>query len=221
MSNLRIALVCVLPILAGCGQWNVDSDVGGKEVRGIAEEMRQARLSHARLLQQQRQYREAIVEYKKALEFSTSPAERQQARLGVARCLVHLEDHTAALVTLKPLPLGRGSDMDRQVLAVAGEAMLHLGQYEDAETILELALDDMTNESRALASWRAPCCGNLGYAYMKNTKLDKAVSLYCLAARLYVQQGNAAAARRASRLAEDLQSLIQRHTRHRPLEPSP
>jgi tetratricopeptide (TPR) repeat protein len=193
----------------------------GRSPFGVADDMRQARLSQAQALQQQRQYREAIVEYKKVLEFSTSPVECQQARLGMARCLVHLEDHSAALATLKPLPLARGSDLDRQVLAVAGEAMLHLGQYEDAETILELALDDMTNESLALSSWRAPCCGNLGYAYLKNAKLDKAVVLYRRAAGLYAQQGNAAAARRALRMAEDLQSLIQRHTRHRPLEPSP
>ena len=221
MRSLCIVFVCLLPVLAGCGSRGGHPDRNGKQPSGIAEEMRQGRLSQAQVLQQQKQYRAAIVEYKKVLEFSTSPTECKQAQLGMARCLVYLGDYSTALTTLKPLPLARASDVDRQVLAVAGEAMLHLRQYEDAETLLEMALDDMTNESIPLSSWRAPCCGNLGYAYLKNAKLDKAVVLYRRAARLYTEQGNVAAARKALHLAEDLRSIIRRHTRHRPLEPKP
>lgn len=209
MKNYCIAafLLSIL-CLSGCG-----SVANHKTTKlGIAAEMRQASLSHAHLMRRQGKYQPAIIEYRKVMAVAKSEPERQQACLGIAGCLVKMKNYPAAIATLKPLPLPPESDMDRHVLAIAGEAMLRLGQCEEAESILEIALDDMEKTSVYTSSWMAGCCGNLGYAYLKNAKPNKAVILYRQTAKLYTQQGNSLAAHKARLMADDLKAIIQQYT---------
>jgi tetratricopeptide (TPR) repeat protein len=226
-----ISLLSVL-CLVGCGAPKQNLEEISNTYPGVAEEMSQVNLLRAQLMQQQGKYQSAIIEYLKILDSDVSELDIQQARLGVAKCLIKLGKFTSAIARLKPLPLTPNSDSDSQVLAVAGEAMLRLGKFQEAESVLEIALEnaeifseyempeDLLDpvvpeniEETAVSTplWIAPCAGNLGYAYLKNCKPIKAFLLYQQAAGLYARQGDSLACRKARRMADDLETIIRQY----------
>ena len=67
-------------------------------------------------------------------------------------------------------------------------------------------------------SWLPPCCANLGCAYLKNDKPQKAAVLYSYAAQIYRTLGNQIAADRAQRMGDDLTAVIRQYA---PFKPRP
>lgn len=154
-----------------------------------------------------------MTQYRTILNASESERDREQARLGLAKCFLKLGDFSGASALLSPLTMPPESEADFEKMAVAGEAMLRLGQYEEAEVVLEMATEHLNDPARAMPSWAAACCGNLGYAYLKNNKPGKALLFYQRTAKLYAQQGNTIAARKARQMAGELESLLTQHLR--------
>lgn len=66
--------------------------------------------------------------------------------------------------------------------------------------------------------WMAGCCANLGYAYLKNDKPEKAAVLYEYASHLYREQGEWVSAERALRVADDLNAVLRQYA---PFKPAP
>jgi tetratricopeptide (TPR) repeat protein len=155
MKNYYIVVFLAL-CLSGCGASNQNTARIKKINPGITQEMSQTNLYYAQLLQQQGNYQSAIIEYRKILDSSVSDLETQKARLGVAQCLLKLKKFASAISVLKPLSLSPKSDLDSQIIAIMGEAMLHLGQYKDAESVLEIALSKTkTFSTSGLAKYKS------------------------------------------------------------------
>ncbi len=66
--------------------------------------------------------------------------------------------------------------------------------------------------------WLPGCCANLGYAYLRNDKPEKAAVLYDFAAHLFRLRGDRIAAERAQRLSDDLCAVLRQYA---PFKPAP
>lgn len=197
--------------LAGCGlreQTGEEPAVPVSSQRPL--ESSSGDLAHAHLLFHQGQYQQAFIEYRQVMDGPFTWPERQQGRLGVAQCLIKSGAHAAALVTLNPLPLPPRSELERHFLAVAAEALLHQQDYEQAEALLETALDDLYQRS-SVSPWSAPACANLGCCYLHNGDPDKAAVLYQRAADLFTRQRDPESAAQAQRMADDLYAVIEQY----------
>jgi tetratricopeptide (TPR) repeat protein len=67
-----------------------------------------------------------------------------------------------------------------------------------------------------LPCWMAGACANLGCAYLKNDKPEKAAILYEYAAVVFRMQGNHVAAERAQRVSDDLNAVLRQYAPYKP-----
>ncbi len=178
--------------------------VSGEQIAG---EMFAADSGTARSLMDRGNYVEAVVEFRKLMDYAPDEAVRRRARLGLARCLMKMENHTGALKVLRPYPADPQTDYERRRLALAGEAFLRDGRPREAEILLEISLDGAGREEGA-SPWKAAVCANLGCAYLKNSKFAQAVMLYRRASSLYRAAGKVVAARETADMADSIQSLL-------------
>lgn len=65
-------------------------------------------------------------------------------------------------------------------------------------------------------SWMPGCCANLGCAYLKSDKPQKAAVMYEFAANLSRQSGDRIAAERAQRICDDLNSVLRQYAPYKP-----
>ena len=203
-----VPILLTLCVLAGCRRTEVAPPYPERPPADMAYPTDP--LSNARALLRQGAYQQAFLVYRRIMTSSPSSLEQTQAKVGVAQCLMKMELYAGVIGTLSPLPLSPASELDRQILGLAGEAMLRQGDSRGAESLLETALGDMYR-SASTASWRAACCANLGYCYLKNDKPDKAAILYHRAADLFDRQGNRQAAEQAQAMADDLKGVIEQY----------
>ncbi len=226
---MKMYLILLLLILGlnGCSLNNAGSADTQIDTANLIKNNQMTGLQKAKFLQHQGRHQEAVIEYRKIMDAAASKSQYQQAQIGIARCLIKIRKYPAAMATLKPLPITPESDLDREVLAIAGEILLRIQEYMEAESILEIALGgieslevkdllqaaqgDITPASDVL-SWEAACCGNLGHAYLKNEKLEKAVVLYRHAGELFALQGQSISAGKAKKMADDLGTLIRSYS---------
>lgn len=64
--------------------------------------------------------------------------------------------------------------------------------------------------------WLPACCANLGCAYLKNDKPEKAAAMYEFASHLSRQSGDHIAAERAQRVCDDLNSVLRQYAPYKP-----
>lgn len=64
--------------------------------------------------------------------------------------------------------------------------------------------------------WLAGCCANLGLAYLKNDKPEKAAVMYAFAAHLARQRGQHLDAERAQRVHDELDSVLRQYAPYKP-----
>jgi hypothetical protein len=65
-------------------------------------------------------------------------------------------------------------------------------------------------------AWLAGCCANLGCAYLKNDKPEKALVMYQFAAHLSRQRGKHIAAERAQRVCDELNAVLRQYAPNKP-----
>jgi tetratricopeptide (TPR) repeat protein len=68
---------------------------------------------------------------------------------------------------------------------MAGELLLQMHKYKEAESALEVALDGVRNKEKKYCFWTAAASGNLGNAYLRNGKLQQSRIMYKKAAELF------------------------------------
>lgn len=145
-------------------------------------------------------YTNAVIEFKKVLQFETDGAKRNQAQIGLARSLIKMGNHIEAVRILKPLRPEPQTVDDCLRLALAGEALLRAEHFTKAETLLELSLTGI--EDRGFhPQWLAVCLANLGSAYLKNDKPFQAQILFRKAAAEFGKLKMANKAKHASEMA--------------------
>ena len=187
----------------------------------IAKEMSSASYQVAKLHYVQGKYNDAIIEYRKVIQATKDASLVNDCLIGIAKSLIKKKQYAAAVATLKPLDLNPQNIQQREILAIAGEALMRLDKYKEAECILEIALDDMDKNKLASESWRAPCCANLACSYLKNNKLPKAAIMYKKASLLFKQAGNFIAAKTVARMQNDIELMIRQYAPFKPLPVTP
>jgi tetratricopeptide (TPR) repeat protein len=164
-------------------------------------------IDRATSLERSGKWEEALIAYKQLRESASSEAVAMQARLGTARCLVALRKHPAALAELSPLPKAPTNEDDHRRLALAAEAMLHLGVWLHAESLAEVALSDCS-DTDTCGAWIAVCSANLAKAYLHNDKPAQAARMYRSASGRFQQTGRANAAAECLALAIEIEKLL-------------
>lgn len=183
----------------------------------VAQEMRTASFNQAEFYYAQGKYNQAIIEYRKYSQATKNIELHAKCMIGIAKSLIKTKQYSAAVSTLKPLDLEPANMLQRQTLAVAGEALMRLGKFKEAEAILEISLDDMTKKTQVKKSWRVGAFGNLACAYLKNNKIRKAAVMYKKTAQLLRQKGDFISAKRAERMQSDLEIMIKQYAPFKPL----
>lgn len=126
-------------------------------------------------------YSNAVIEYKKCLNFETDTDKKNQAQTGLARSLIRMGRYIEAVRNLKPLSAEPQTLNECFKLALAGEALLRAEHFPEAETLLEISLTGI-EEKGFHPEWIAVCFANLGSAYLRNDKPAQALVLYRKAA---------------------------------------
>jgi tetratricopeptide (TPR) repeat protein len=111
--------------------------------------------------------------------------ELYSAMRGKARCLRAMGRLKLALSALEPISVEPQTPAECLQLALAGELLLQMRKYQEAESSLEVALDGVRDEEEKYAQWTAVASANLGNAYLRNGKLRQSKTMYGKAAKLF------------------------------------
>ncbi|MDR1964973.1 MAG: hypothetical protein LBQ50_14475 [Planctomycetaceae bacterium] len=186
-----------------------------------------SKLERAILLQKSGDELAAVIAYREVIACSRNRNEIDSAKIGAAECLIRIKKFPAALTVLEPLPLDVATENDMKKLALAGEILLHIGRFKEAETYLELAVGSLDLESLLdqvhsdatleLAPWIPAATANLGCAYLKNDKPEYAMMMYQFASCLYYRCGNQIFAERSQRIYDDLVSVMRQYAPFKPV----
>ena len=142
-------------------------------------------LATAKKQEQAKQYLAALKQYSQLIEAAVNRTELYAAMRGKARCLRAMGRLKLALSALSPLSVNPETPLDCVQLGMAGELLLQLHKYKEAESTLEVALDGVRNKEKQYAPWTASASANLGNAYLRNGKLQQAQTMYKKAAKLF------------------------------------
>lgn len=165
------------------------------------------RLRGATIMEKNQQWEDALRAYKDVqAQSDRSEQQREQARRGAARCLMHMAEYTAALAHLMPWPEDTTAPEARRRLALGAEIALRMKEWERAETLAEVALVDASPEGPEQL-WEMFCCANLARAYLENGKLSKAARMYAAAASGLEKAGE-------QKTAHHCRSMVQSIRRH-------
>lgn len=173
----------------------------------LVREMLGGDLGRAWALYGRGRHAEALIEFRKVKDGAESSEDREEARYGVAKCLVKMEYFAQAVEVLGPFSPSPQTDTARRRLALAGQAMLLDERPADAETLLEIALAGR-DEPGEPPAWLGPCSANLGCAYLRNGKPAKAMTMYERAAGLFRRSGRTDAAAKAEEMARSLKEAL-------------
>ncbi|MDR1382664.1 MAG: tetratricopeptide repeat protein [Planctomycetaceae bacterium] len=184
----------------------------------------------ARLLQEKKEYNDAVALYKAVLETEKTPEIREQVKVFLAQCLTAMTHYAAALKVLEPLPLEIYCDTDAQKLAVAGEILLRQRRENEAVVYLEIAvgsqdlealtkpIPDGSAENIVFPDWLPAASANLACAYIQSDKPQNAGVLYEFAAKLYQQRYQYRQAEQCRRMCDDLCLVMKNYV---PFQPAP
>ncbi|MDR0336896.1 MAG: hypothetical protein LBI18_07385 [Planctomycetaceae bacterium] len=185
------------------------------------------KLEQAMLLQNSGDYLAAVIAYREVISHSHNKNEIDLAKIGAAECLINVKKFPAALKILEPLSLDSITENNLKQLALAGEILLHIGRYKEAELYLEFAVGSLDLESLldqvhseavfATDSWIPSAVANLGCAYLKNDKPEYAMPMYQFASCLYDRCGNRLLAERSRRMYDDLVSVMRQYAPFKPV----
>ncbi|MDR1483300.1 MAG: hypothetical protein LBT09_00600 [Planctomycetaceae bacterium] len=185
------------------------------------------KLEQAMLLQNSGDYLAAVISYREVISCSRNKSEIDSAKIGAAECLIRVKKFPAALEILEPLSLDSVTENNMKKLALAGEILLHLKRYKEAELYLEFAVGSLDLESLldqvhsdavfATDSWIPSSVANLGCAYLKNDKPEYAMPMYQFASCLYDRCGNQLLAERSRRMYDDLASVMRQYAPFKPV----
>ncbi|MDR2756585.1 MAG: tetratricopeptide repeat protein [Planctomycetaceae bacterium] len=187
------------------------------------------KLERALLLQKSGDYLAAVVAYREVISCSRNRNEIDSAKIGAAECLISIKKFPAALEILEPLSLDVATESNMQKLALAGEILLHIGRFKEAEMYLEFAVGSFDLESLLeqvhsnsdiafeLVSWIPAATANLGCAYLKNDKPEYAMMMYQFASCLYRRCGDQVLAERSQRMYDDLVSVMRQYAPFKPV----
>ena len=223
MHKFKLLAIISCLSLAGCNMSDFFSEdtLDQQPEASIVQEMGTASYQVALLNYKQGNYNRAIIEFRKVIQATKDSELVNDCLIGIAKSLIKKKQYAAAVVTLKPLDLNPISSRQREILAIAGEALLRLERYKEAECVLEIALDDMKQKQADLESWRAPCCANLACAYLKNNKLPKAAIMYKKAAVMFKLSGNIIASKTLLRMQNDIELMLRQYAPFKPLPVTP
>jgi tetratricopeptide (TPR) repeat protein len=189
------------------------------------------KLERALLLQKSGDYLAAVIAYREVISCSSNKNEIDSAKIGAAECLISVKKFPAALEILEPLSLDVVTESNMKKLALAGEILLHIGRYKEAELYLEFAVGSLDLESLRDQvhsgsdsdtvfepdSWLPAAIANLGCAYLKNDKPEYAMPMYQFASCLYRRSGNQVLAERSQRMYDDLVSVMRQYAPFKPV----
>ncbi|MDR0705519.1 MAG: tetratricopeptide repeat protein [Planctomycetaceae bacterium] len=198
-----------------------------------------SKLERAMLLQNSGDYLSAVIAYREVISHSRNKNEIDSAKIGAAECLISLKKFPAALEILEPLSLDIVTEINMKKLALAGEILLHIGRYKEAEMYLEFSVGSLDLESLLDQvhfgsnpnpnphsnsdtvfepdSWIPAAIANLGCAYLKNDKPEYAMPMYQFASCLYRRSGNQVLAERSQRMYDDLVSVMRQYAPFKPV----
>jgi tetratricopeptide (TPR) repeat protein len=187
------------------------------------------KLERALLLQNSGDYLAAVIAYREVISCSRNKYEIDSAKTGAAECLIRIKKFPAALEILEPLSLDVITESNMRKLAIAGEILLHMGRFKEAEMYLEFAVGSLDLESFLEqahsdsgnvfepAAWIPAAAANLGCAYLKNDKPEYAMMMYQFASCLYRRSGNQVLAERSQRMYDDLVSVMRQYAPFKPV----
>ncbi|MDR1140960.1 MAG: hypothetical protein LBL62_04650, partial [Planctomycetaceae bacterium] len=185
------------------------------------------KLENALLLQNSGDYLAAVIAYREVISCSRNKNEVDLAKVGAAECLIRIKKFPAALEILEPLSLDSVTENNMKKIALAGEILLHIGRFKEAEMYLEFAVGSLDLEmlleqahSDAVFEpdiWIPAAVANLGCAYLKNDKPEYAMMMYQFASCLYCRCGNQVLAERSQRMYDDLVSVMRQYAPFKPV----
>lgn len=202
MKYIIITLFVV--ILAGC---STTQTVHTNSAVNISDDLYKTSLQKAEKLKLHGRYEQALIEYRKIMTETKDVTVHNQACLQSAQCLIAMDNTPGALIVLRSLHLYPESEQDRYILAVAGEEMLRIDKHLEAESFLEISLDNI-NEVQNFKSWQAAACANLAYAYLLNNKPQKAVIMFYKAADIYKQRENFKMSAKNHQTAKHVEAIL-------------
>lgn len=151
--------------------------------------------------EQRGQHVEAIKLYSLVIGKADSTVLYQSSILTRARLLMFSGETETALASLNPLSDQPQTFFDCRKLAMAGRIMERKQQYEDAESLYEVALTAVP-KGKGTEIFRAEAFAALGKVYIRNQKADRAVAVFQKAAILYSRNN-------LPRQAEGCREIIQ------------
>ncbi|MBN2641501.1 MAG: hypothetical protein JXR78_07605 [Victivallales bacterium] len=153
-------------------------------------------------------YLDALKQYSQLADTATGRIAHHRATCGKARCLSRMGEHKLAISALAPLPLEPRKPYECEKLALAGELLLRMNKYEEAESTLEVAIASLEGgDKSAYLYWLAPASANLGKAYLHNSKVGQAQIMFCRAVEYFAVLNNSAEAVRCRVIAEELENF--------------
>lgn len=147
--------------------------------------IRPVSLQSAAELEKQKEYMQALKQYAQCYSMSDNRSDLYSAMRGKARCLREMGHLKMALAALEPITVAPQNQQDCIQLALAGELLLQMKKYKEAESALEVALDGVRDHENKYAKWTAAASANLGKAYLHNEKLLQSKIMFKKAAALF------------------------------------
>jgi tetratricopeptide (TPR) repeat protein len=181
MMRRRINLFCALCLaclLSACQS-------KPEKIPGLVKKPEKISLKGASELERNRRYMEALKQYHQLAASAANRDELYSAMRGKARCLRAMGRLKLALSALEPISVEPQTPAECLQLALAGELLLQMRKYQEAESSLEVALDGVRDEEEKYAQWTAVASANLGNAYLRNGKLRQSKTMYGKAAKLF------------------------------------
>lgn len=156
-------------------------------------------------LERQGRYVDALVLYQRMREDGVEP---EEGALGAARCLLRMNKPPAALAALSPLPEHAANVRQRQILALAGQALLQMKSHKRAREALDAALKGYDGGTRP-PQWAGAAYANLGTARLEDGDVPGATAAFRNAGEVYALLGAQKEADECMRVAVGLDRIAE------------
>ncbi len=187
-------------LLASCSAFR-DQDTPS----GIREDGKDFSIENAIALESKGDFLAALKNYQRLTNISLDPELAQEAELGCVRCLAKMGKYSSALAMLQPMQENPRSNSECRSFALAGEILIRMGRYADAESMLEISLSSPEMKNFEDAHWIPAACANLGTAYMKNNKFAQSQTLYFRAYEIFEKNGDRKSAEECRMIVETIE----------------
>ncbi len=203
-SQFLVAVCSVMFFLYGCNSTpEKEKDLAIK----FTPEMSPVTLATAVKLEESGKYIEALKQYSQLTECAADRKEYHKAICGKSRCLTKMGKYNLAISVLAPLPVDPRNNRQCEKLAMAGELLMRMNKYPEAESALEVAISGADTDNRACLYWLAPASANLGKSYLQNGKLQQAEAMYEKAEKLFGRIKNSRAQKKCRKILMELEKI--------------